>query len=250
VGLVRRENQDAYGMFPELGLYLVADGVGGHVGGRVASEMVVEATHRALAAGEPGNDASGVDRRLLAAVQHAHRRVREARQDGAQPGMGSTVAAVLFDRHHGQVAICHAGDSRVYRVRAAALEQLTDDHTLVHEWVTEGKITAEDAASSPHRHIITQAVGTKETLAPSLRLERLLAGDVFVLTSDGIHDLVGPGEIADAVRAAGDDLERACARLIELANEHGGKDNSTTVVLRCHAPENTARREEKPTLPA
>ena len=67
---------------------------------------------------------------------------------------------------------------------------------------------------------------------------------------DGIHDLVGPGEIADAVRAAGADLERACARLIELANEHGGKDNSTTVVLRCHAPENTARREEKPTLPA
>src|SRR5438876_208188 len=112
VGLVRRENQDAYGMFPELGLYLVADGVGGHAGG-----------------------------------------------------------------------------SRVYRLRAAAVEQLTDDHTLVHEWVSEGKITAEDAASSPHRHIITQAVGTKETLAPSLRLERLLVGDVFVLTSDGIHDL-------------------------------------------------------------
>jgi len=258
VGRVRRENEDAYGLYPDLGLYVVADGIGGHLGGRVASAMVAEAIHQAVVA--PGGQPEQRDRRpgvsagrpvvaerLLAAVEHANQRVHEAGREPSREGMGSTVAAALFDRCEGSVAICHVGDSRVYRLRAGALEQLTDDHTLVREWLREGKITSEEAATSPHRHIITRALGARENVEPSLRIERLEEGDVFLLTSDGIHDLVEPDEIARAMRGAGGDLAGACRRLIELANERGGTDNSTAVVLHCQAPPDHAARGEGPT---
>lgn len=253
VGRVRAENQDAFGFFPDVGLYVVADGLGGHLAGGVASAMAVEEMHRALLATDdddltPVTDADGksslAGRRLVIAVQEANERVHHASFDPGREGMGSTVAALLFDGRYDVVAVCHVGDSRVYRVRADAIEQLTEDHTVVQQWVREGRIGAEEALTSPHRHMITQAVGTQDLVHPALRLERPAAGDVFVLTSDGVHDLVTPAEIAAAVREAGADAERACARLIALANERGGRDNSTVVIVRCEGRSDAGARSD------
>jgi serine/threonine protein phosphatase PrpC len=245
VGRVRKENQDAYGVFPELGFFVVADGLGGHRAGEVASRLAVDTLRATLASSDdddltPVTDPKGFTsiggRRLVIAVEEANRRIREASQTPAHAGMGSTVAAVLFDERHGMVAVCHVGDSRVFRVRDGAVEQLTEDHTVVQQWVREGRMGAEEAQTSPHRHMITQALGTQDLVRPALRLERPQVGDVFVLTSDGVHDLVTPAELGGVVSETPDDLGLLCTRLVELANQRGGRDNSTAVAVRCDPP--------------
>lgn len=258
VGRVRQENQDAFGLFPDVGLYVVADGLGGHQAGSVASRMVVDEIRRSLGTIDaddltpvtaPNGAASLAGRRLVIAMQDANQHVRDASRDPTRRGMGSTVAALLFDHSAGVVAVGHVGDSRVYRVRDDRIDQLTEDHTVVQQWVREGKIGLDEARTSPHRHMITQAVGTQDIVNPSLRLECPAVGDVFVLTSDGVHDLVGAEEIADVVRTALPDLEAASFRLVELANERGGKDNSTAVLVRCVGlvrPEQSG--DEEPTV--
>lgn len=242
VGRVRKENQDAYGLFPDLGAYVVADGLGGHRGGQVASRMAVDAIRAALEATgdddltpvtDPGGRTSIGGRRLAIAIEEANDRVREASHEPAHQGMGSTVAAVLFDRQYEVVAIAHVGDSRVFRVRGDRIEQLTEDHTVVQQWVREGRLSPDDARTSAHRHMITQALGTQERVRPGLRLERPEAGDVFLLTSDGVHDLVPAEQIAAVVREGGADLEWMCHRLVDMANDAGGRDNSTVLAMRC-----------------
>jgi protein phosphatase len=254
VGRVRTENQDAFGFFPDIGLFLVADGLGGHEGGRQASTLAVDVVRDNVAAVAdddltPISDRTGLvslgARRLLAAVVEANGRVRDAARDLARRGMGTTVAALLFDRGYGVVAVCHVGDSRVFRLRNGELLQLTEDHTVVQQWVKEGRMLPEEAASSPHRHMITQAVGTQESVRPEVLLERPADGDVYVLTSDGIHDQIPPDEMVTALTESRGDLEMACLRLIELANARGGRDNSTVLLVRCAA----SQTDDDPTIP-
>lgn len=244
VGRVRKENQDAFGFFPDIGLFMVADGLGGHEGGRQASTLAVDVVRDNVAATDdedltPISDRAGLvslgARRLLAAVVEANDRVRDAGRDLARRGMGTTVAALLFDRLYGVIAVCHVGDSRVFRLRDGELSQLTEDHTVVQQWVREGRIQPEEVAASPHRHMITQAVGTQESVRPDVRLERPRDGDVYVLTSDGVHDQISPDEMTTALSECRDDLEMACLRLIDLANARGGRDNSTVLLVRCAA---------------
>jgi protein phosphatase len=247
IGRTRRENQDAFGVFPALALYVVADGMGGHAAGGVASTMTIESIRRSLEeAGDedltPVIDAAGSSsvggRHLMIALYQANERVLEAsRRDASMKGMGTTVAALLFDPRYEVIAICHVGDSRVYRIRGEDVEQLTEDHTLVQRLLKEGKIEADEVATSPHRHVLTQALGVEELVRPDLRLEKPLPGDLFVLSSDGVHDAVGREEIGRVVRAAYPDLDRACADLVDLANARGGRDNSTVVVVHCGAAE-------------
>jgi protein phosphatase len=211
--------------------------------------MAIEEIRRALTATEdedltpvvdPNGHSSVAGRRLVIAIQDANQQVLVASQQPSRSGMGSTVAVVLFDAVYDVAAIAHVGDSRVYRVRGDAIEQLTVDHTMVEQWVREGRIGRTEAETSPHRHMITQAIGTQDVVRPTLRLERPEPGDVFVLTSDGVHDVVRPESIVQAVREAPTDLAQACTRLIALANERGGRDNSTVVLVRCLEPETTA----------
>jgi protein phosphatase len=240
-GRVRKNNQDSYGFFPDLGLFMVADGLGGHQGGEVASRMTVDAVRDALAASHdddmtPMTDPQGLvslgGRRLLRALEEANASVWDAGRVPEYHGMGTTVVALLFDRGYDVVAVCHVGDSRVFRMRGGEVVQLTEDHTVVQQWVREGRIGPEEAARSPHRHMITQAVGTQEAVEPAVRLERPQVGDVYVLTSDGIHDTVTPDEIAAVLRGARSKLEQACMELIDLANQRGGRDNSTVLLVR------------------
>ena len=243
VGKKRSQNEDAFGLFPELDLYVVADGIGGHVGGRVASAMAVEEIQRSLAQkrqddltpvlDQHGHSSVG-GRCLVLALQDANDKIRDASEgDPSLRGMGAVVAALAFDAKNGLAAVCHVGDARVYRVRGDDIAQLTEDHTVVQRLLKSGRIAPEDIESTPNRHMITRALGVEPLVQPDLLLEPAEPGDLFVLSSDGLHDVVTPDEICRVVGALRGNLEAACTQLIELANERGGKDNSTVLIVDC-----------------
>ena len=246
VGKRRRKNEDAFGFFPELDLYIVADGMGGHAAGQVASALAVETIRRSIietadedltaATDNAGHHSVGA-RRLVIALQNANERVLQtSRNDPNMRGMGTTVAAVMFDAPSEVVAVCHAGDTRVYRVRDASIEQLTEDHTVVGQLVREGQLKPEDVRSSKHRHVLTQAVGANDVLHPELRLEEPQSGDVYLVCSDGVHDVVTQDEMLACIARVSKDLTVACEELIQMANERGGKDNSTVLIVSCERP--------------
>jgi serine/threonine protein phosphatase PrpC len=243
VGERRPENQDAVGFFPDLSLYAIADGVGGHAAGHVASKLSIEAIlSSVIETGEtdltpvatPSGRYSVSGRRLTIAVESANDRVVDASQkDPRLQGMAAALAAVLFERRLGLVAICNVGDARVYRIRGNRVEQLTEDQTVVQQLVRSGRIDAGDVEDSPHRHMLTQAIGSHDTVRPAVRLEDAAPGDIFLLSSDGLHDVVDPDDISVTLEQAGSDLDQACARLIELAKHRGGRDDTTVLLLSC-----------------
>lgn len=241
-GKVRRVNEDAFGFFQETAFYVVADGMGGHVGGEVASSVAVQEMQASLQATQdqdltPVFDVSGQTslggRRLLIAVEAANNKVLGlSQQDTSLSGMGTTVAAILFEEATRQASICHVGDSRVYRIRGDAIEQLTEDHSVLQHLVRAGDLNEEALKTSPHRHILMQAVGVRPIIQPDLRIETPEPGDIFVVCSDGIHGVVTKEEILGVIRHTAQEPHSACEALITLANARGGPDNATVIILR------------------
>jgi PPM family protein phosphatase len=229
VGLRRRGNEDRYALDPQLGLCLVADGMGGHSAGQVASTLAAEAVVRALRESK-GSDATAAEK-LRAAIEEANHAIYTAsREKNEYTGMGTTVVALLVEGV--RAAIAHVGDSRAYRVRGGRIRQLTDDHSIVGELLRRQEITADDAREHPHRHVLTRALGVRGHVQPDLAELTLSPGDQFVLCSDGLTNHVEDTEIAKLVSEAAD-LEAGCASLIGLANRRGGEDNITVVLARC-----------------
>lgn len=229
VGRRRRTNEDCYALDGTLGLYLVADGMGGHNAGQVASGLAAETALSALRTLE-GAPVSLAER-LRTAVAAANREVfAAARSQPELSGMGTTLVALVAGR--GRVALAHVGDSRAYLVRGAKIRQLTDDHSLVAELVRRREIPEEAAREHPHRHVLTRALGVRRSVEPDLAELTPALGDVFALCSDGLTGHVHDREIAAAV-ARETDLERVCGSLIELANDRGGEDNVTVLLARC-----------------
>jgi len=242
VGKVRLKNEDTFGFFPGTSFYVVADGMGGHAGGEIASQLAVETMQTSLQETQdedltPILDAEGrsslAGRRLLIAAERANGEILGAsRQNPELNGMGTTIAAVLFEERGQQASICHVGDSRVYRVRERQIEQLTEDHSLVQQLLREEKISLQEAKTSPHRHVLIQALGIGPEVHPAVRIETANPGDIFILCSDGVHGVVEAGEILEAVTHAANDLRTVCDTLLNLANNRGGPDNCTVVVLQ------------------
>ena len=242
VGKVRLKNEDTFGFFPGTSFYVVADGMGGHAGGEIASQLAVETMQTSLQETQdedltPILDAEGrsslAGRRLLIAAERANGEILGAsRQNPELNGMGTTIAAVLFEERGQQASICHVGDSRVYRVRERQIEQLTEDHSLVQQLLREEKISLQEAKTSPHRHVLIQALGIGPEVHPAVRIETANPGDIFILCSDGVHGVVEAGEILEAVTHATNDLRTVCDTLLNLANNRGGPDNCTVVVLQ------------------
>jgi protein phosphatase len=209
-----------------LGLFLVADGMGGHAGGATASRLVVE-TMRAALDTDPDPDT-----RLAHAIRAANRLVFDtARRDPTLQGMGAAVVATLVDTTTRVAAIVHAGDARAYRVRDHRLEQLTDDHTLVQELVSAGHLDANEADTHPQRHVLTRAVGVEPDLDFASRVDSLEPGDVLLLTSDGLHGCVTASELIAAAARAATDAGGACEHLVALGNSRGGPDNLSVVLI-------------------
>jgi len=221
IGLHRKTNEDTFVVAPPL--FAVCDGMGGAQAGEVASGLAAETLVAAVADGRP----------LLAAAEQANAAVfQRAHDDIDHTGMGTTLTAVVLAGDTGHFA--HIGDSRAYLLRGGALEQLSDDHSLVGEMVRDGRLSEEEAASHPHRSILSRALGT-EPLANIDEFEvDLRAGDVLLLCSDGLSGAVPAEAIRKALGRA--DPDDAAAKLIAEARKHGGPDNITAVVLRLDEP--------------
>jgi protein phosphatase len=221
-------NEDRYALAPDLGLYLVADGMGGHTAGQVASEMAAEAALRAVRTLQ-GASASLAEK-LRYAVTSANREIYQTgRQQPELAGMGTTLVSVLV--LEGRAALAHVGDSRAYLVRGGRIRQLTDDHSVVGELLRRREISEDAAREHPHRHVLTRALGVRPVVEPDLAELSPEPDDVFVLCSDGLTVHVEDDEIAEHVVGAAD--PDACVEnLVDLANARGGDDNITVLVLR------------------
>ncbi len=220
VGRVRDENEDSLLVDDHLDLFAVADGMGGHRAGEVASATALEALRASVASGEPIGDAI---RKANAAV------LEKAAQDDDLSGMGTTLTAVV-SRPAREIVVGHVGDSRAYIFRDGELRQLTADHSLVEELVRDGRLTPEQAAVHPQRAIITRALGIEPDLEVDLYERALETGDRVLLCSDGLTNMVRPDDIAAILRRESHPA-RAAERLVDAANEAGGDDNVTAVVL-------------------
>ena len=228
VGRRRRSNEDSYAIELDLGLFLVADGMGGHQGGSQASALAVQSVAEAIRAS--ASDGVGPGDRLREAGARANLEILEAAAREADlKGMGTTLVAMLFEGK--RAALAHIGDSRGYRVRKGRITQLTSDHSVAGELLRSGRIGVREARKHPHRHILTRVLGGQLDAELEVADLRPSAGDVFVLCTDGVTNLVRDEEIARRVSDA-KDLDKACRVLVELANSRGGHDNSTLVVVR------------------
>jgi protein phosphatase len=240
-GRQREENEDSFGSFVEERLFIVADGMGGHNAGEVASLMAVDALEtffRSYHADPRQSWPHPIDRTLSlganllrVGIKVANDRVRAAAaEDRARARMGSTVVAMAIG--DAQLTISHAGDSRAYRLRGGEIKRLTRDHSILEEMLAaRPDMDAAEVAAFAHRNVVTKSLGSKEEIEPTLYVNTLQPGDVYLLCSDGLWTVV-PDERIMAVLRSTSDIEAACQLLIDAANEAGGPDNITAVLVR------------------
>jgi protein phosphatase len=241
VGRKRKGNEDSLFVNPEQKLYVVADGMGGHAAGEVASRVAVESINEFVCLTSGDEDITwpfGLDQsisfdgnRLKSAIQYANRKVLEATRERKEyTGMATTVVAILVDGEHANVA--HVGDSRVYLLRGGEIRQLTTDHSWVNEQIESGAISPDQARSHPLRNVVTRALGGKPELAVDLQMHKAEAQDVLLLCSDGLTTMLADPEIARVVADCGGDIDKAARTLVEQANQKGGEDNITVVLVK------------------
>jgi protein phosphatase len=232
VGRHRQSNEDAYFHDDEIRLYVVADGMGGHAAGEVASAEAVDAIHGMVKRGvlQPGVELDEVSasRLLEGAIQSAtYMLVAIAEFDREKSGMGTTISAALVVGD--SIVIGQVGDSRIYQIRGGRAEQITEDHTLIAWQIKQGIISVEEAKISPHRNVITRAVGNREYVEVDNLVVPVQPGDRYLLCSDGLHGYFEDAREIALIAALGGDT--AVERFIELANERGGRDNITAVLV-------------------
>jgi protein phosphatase len=239
-GRVRLNNEDSLLVAPEMGLFVLSDGMGGLACGEVASRLTVETllAHCREADADPtlaltGKRVEGVNEtsnRLASGIQLANRIVyRAAQENGNRQGMGATVVAVRCANE--RLNIAHVGDSRAYRLRNACLERLTQDHSFAAEQVRLGQINEDEANIGGLRNILTRAVGVEQELEVDISEELMMDGDTILMCSDGLTHEVSDKQIANILRDA-KNAQEAATQLVDLANHAGGGDNITTIVIR------------------
>ncbi|MBP1596028.1 MAG: Stp1/IreP family PP2C-type Ser/Thr phosphatase [Acidobacteria bacterium] len=243
---MRTSNEDSFVANPDAGLFLVADGMGGHAAGEIASQLAAS-TIEGMLVREASPDAN-VPEILRLAAEEANQRVFEAqRQDRALSGMGSTLT-VLFFRGE-KYYIAHVGDSRAYRLRNGSLDQLTRDHSLVWHLYENGVLRKTDLSTHPQKNLITRSVGSHPQVEIDLEQGEACEGDIFLLCSDGLTDGVTDDGIRGILNARLSQPQQMADLLVDAANLAGGPDNITVVVVRIAANNTTAGAEGKPGPP-
>lgn len=238
-GRRRRNNEDSYVCKPPL--FAVADGVGGAQAGELASRLAAAALRE-----EPASSALPAEERVVELIQEANRRVYvRSSQDEAVSGMSTTMTVALVE--DGRVSIGHVGDSRAYLVRNGRLDQVTEDHSLVAELMRDGELSPEEAESHPQRSVITRAVGTDPDVDVDIFLVEARSGDVFLLATDGLTDMVRDAEILEIVQDNRSDLDAAAKALVRAANRGGGQDNITVVAFEIAGAEDSGATVENVT---
>jgi len=241
VGRKRKGNEDSLFLNPDQNLFVVADGMGGHAAGEVASKIAVDAINEFVCLTSGDQEITwpfGLDEnmsydgnRLKTAVRFANRKVLEAtKQKTEYEGMATTVAAALVDGE--TVNLAHVGDSRIYMIRDSILTQLTSDHSWVNEQIQSGVISADQARSHPLRNVVTRALGGKADLLVDMQVQTMRSGDVLLLCSDGLTTMIPDEEIARVLNEHDGDIEHAANALVDAANARGGEDNITVMLLK------------------
>ncbi len=237
VGMKRSQNEDSYLVNDDLALYIVADGMGGHLGGEYASRLSVSTIEEVVSRlsnpeatqihGVNGESSAYGDRLRFAITEASKRVFEQAQYDESLKGMGTTTVAVLLDTKNAYIA--NVGDSRAYLIRAGEIEQITEDHSLVSEQIKAGLINPDDARGHRFKNIITRSVGYQEEVQSDLVVEELQIGDKILLCSDGLSNMLEDEDILEVVD--GLELKEACEKLILLANQRGGDDNITALLF-------------------
>ena len=239
VGRLRKRNEDAIDWDTRLGVAMVADGMGGSQGGDIAATTALRSIkddlRRALADGERhGSRARSREVRaalVVELVRRANQGVRKsAARDEQLSGMGTTLVMALLGPNY--LTAAHVGDSRLYRLRGSGLERLTEDHSMVQEMVGRGQMNARQAAMSRHRNVITRALGIAQDVTVDVAHHEIAPGDIFMLCTDGLTNMVPESEIAAALSAHAHCLETAAKNAVNLAIARGGRDNVSVVLLR------------------
>jgi len=229
-GMVRSHNEDSVGADSGAGFVILADGMGGYNAGEVASGMAVAMLSDNL------KTALSEDRRDMAAlasaeVQKTNSAIFQAAQSQPQyNGMGTTLVLAMF--RDNRITVAHIGDSRLYRLRGEQLEQMTRDHSLLQEQIDSGLITREDARHSHNKNLVTRALGVDDTVEVEVHEYEVLPGDLFLLCSDGLNDMVGDEDIQLTLGLMGANLELAAQQLVQMANDNGGRDNVSVILVR------------------
>jgi PPM family protein phosphatase len=246
VGLQREHNEDTFAVMPEFNLVIVADGMGGHRAGDVASRLATESMGEFFkkTAMEDATwpfhfDASmsEEENRLITAIRVANRQIYEhGVRSRDLRGMGTTVVGALYSVKKGKMYIGHVGDSRCYRVRGGQIELLTRDHSLFNDYLAAMPDMSEEQRSELPKNVITRALGMQDSVEVDIMGVECSEGDFYVLCSDGLSGMLADEEILQVVTEH-HDVDQACRRLVTMANEHGGEDNVTVVVVRVDADE-------------
>ena len=243
-GRVREHNEDAIGSDPEIGLMVLADGMGGYQAGEVASGIAVQIVSELAREGAEREEREDVDPHsglmrqsivLRDAVYRANKIIYQTAQSQTHcEGMGTTIVACMF--YDNKVSIAHVGDSRAYRLRAGQLEQLTMDHSLLQELVDRGFYSAEEAQRSTNRNYVTRALGVEPTVEVEVNEYEVLPDDIYLLCSDGLPDMVEDEDIHLTISTFNDSLDVVGKQLIELANDQGGRDNVSVQLAKIITP--------------
>ncbi|MEM6511859.1 MAG: Stp1/IreP family PP2C-type Ser/Thr phosphatase [Pseudomonadota bacterium] len=239
-GRVRDHNEDAIGSNPDIGLMVLADGMGGYNAGEVASGIAVQIVGELAAEGAEREEREDVDPHsglmrqsivLRDAVYRANKIIYQTAQSQTHcEGMGTTIVACMF--YDNKVSIAHVGDSRAYRVRGGQFEQMTMDHSLLQELVDRGFYSQEEAQRSTNRNYVTRALGVEPTVDVEVNEYEVLPDDVYLLCSDGLPDMVEDEDIHLTIRTFNDSLDVVGQQLVNLANDHGGRDNVSVMLAQ------------------
>ncbi|HJV74881.1 MAG TPA: Stp1/IreP family PP2C-type Ser/Thr phosphatase [Noviherbaspirillum sp.] len=240
-GLVRSQNEDAIAISPSYGIAILADGMGGYNAGEVASRIAVEITRQVLEEGidrlqeqqatSGANWGAQLQQLLDESIHRANAAVLEAAASKSEyNGMGTTIVAAVL--HHSTITIAHVGDSRAYRLRQDALVQITRDHSLLQEQIDAGLISTEQARYAPNSNLVTRAVGVAQEIEVEVHEHRMEPGDVYLLCSDGLSDMLQLEEIQDVLNGQPASLEEVCEAMVRRANDNGGHDNISVVLIK------------------
>lgn len=227
IGLVRKTNEDSLSCLPP-NLYVVADGMGGHAAGEIASRIATDTIKEYVKQHEKTNNPQNL---LEAAVREANIKIYEEAQSNRElTGMGTTITAVYLEEQ--KIHWGHVGDSRIYLIRDRQLQQLTQDHSLVWDLLSSGLITRDEAENHPQRNILTRALGTYPTVTVSNGLQEWREGDLLLLCTDGLTGMLNDQEISQIICAAENNIKLAVDNLVEAAKVAGGCDNITVILLK------------------
>ncbi len=244
VGMKRNHNEDNFLLLPEERLFVVADGMGGHASGEVASKIAIDEMAEFFKLTGADSDVTWPykmdksrnydENRLAVGIKLANSRIFEkSSTDQKLKGMGTTIVSVFFAKDS-EVVVGHVGDSRVYFFRNGVLKQITEDHSLLNDYLKAKKLTPEEIEAFPHKNVIVRALGMKDTVQVDVNRVEPKDGDTFLLCSDGLSGMVPDAQMQEILNSS-PDLDKVCGQMIDAANANGGNDNVTCILARFRA---------------